>query len=83
PGFTVAPYLIEIATFMLGAFLAGRTGRFHANPPLRHWLLWSALIEAVLLVVAAVIAIGFDPASLTPEASLFAIIALTAVAMGY
>ncbi|MFZ5795743.1 MAG: DUF1275 family protein, partial [Pseudomonadota bacterium] len=51
--------------------------------PLRHWLLWSALIEAVLLVVAAVIAIGFDPASLTPEASLFAIIALTAVAMGY
>ncbi|MFZ5794917.1 MAG: YoaK family protein, partial [Pseudomonadota bacterium] len=30
PGFTVAPYLIAIATFMLGAFLAGRTGRFHA-----------------------------------------------------
>jgi uncharacterized membrane protein YoaK (UPF0700 family) len=83
PGFTVAPYLIAIATFMLGAFLAGRTGRFHTNRPLRHWLLWSALIEAVLLWAAAIIALGFDPATLTPEWQLFAIIALTAVAMGY
>ncbi|MBP2276937.1 MULTISPECIES: YoaK family protein [Sphingomonas] len=83
PGFTIAPYVIAIATFMLGAFVAGRTGRFHTNRPLRHWLLWSALIEAVLLWAAAVVAIGFDPASLMPEWKLFMIIALTAVAMGY
>jgi hypothetical protein len=43
----------------------------------------AALIEAALLWIAAVVAIGFDVASQSPGASLFAIIALTGLAMGF
>jgi uncharacterized membrane protein YoaK (UPF0700 family) len=83
PGFRIAPYLAAIAAFLVGAAIAGRTGRAHAGRPLRRWLMIAALIEAALLWIAAVVAIGFDVASQSPGASLFAIIALTGLAMGF
>jgi uncharacterized membrane protein YoaK (UPF0700 family) len=43
----------------------------------------AALIEAGLLWIAAAAAMGFDIASQSPPSRLFAIIALTAVAMGF
>jgi uncharacterized membrane protein YoaK (UPF0700 family) len=83
PGFRVAPYLVAIAAFSVGALVAGRTGRLHADRPLRRWLTVSAVIETGLLWIAAVVAIGFDVAAQAPENYVFAIIVLTALAMGY
>lgn len=83
PGFLVAPYLVAILSFLAGALVAGRTGKAHAGRPLRRWLLVAALIEAGLFWIAAVVALGFDVASQTPGASLYAVIALTGLAMGF
>lgn len=83
PGFLVAPYLVAILSFLIGALVAGRTGKAHAGRPLRRWLLVAAFIEAGLFWIAAVVALGFDVASQTPGASLYAIIALTGLAMGF
>ncbi len=83
PGFRVAPYLVAIVAFLLGALIAGRVGKHHAAFPLRRWLLVAALIEATLLWIAAFVAMGFDIASQTPVRSVYAIIALTATAMGF
>ncbi|BBF70012.1 YoaK family protein [Sphingomonas bisphenolicum] len=83
PGFRVAPYLAAIAAFMIGALAAGRVGKGHAGLPLRRWLLVAALVEAVLLWIAAGVAVGFDFAIQSPDYKIFAIIALTGVAMGF
>lgn len=83
PGFHVAPYLAAIAAFMVGALVAGRVGKHHAGLPLRRWLLVAASIEAVLLWIAAAVATRFDVPSQSPEAGLYAIIALTGLAMGF
>lgn len=83
PGFRVAPYIVALAAFLFGALVAGRTGRVHATRPLRRWLVTAALLEAGLLWIAATLAIGFDVAAQTPSATLFAIIALTGIAMGF
>jgi uncharacterized membrane protein YoaK (UPF0700 family) len=83
PGFVIAPFVVAIASFMLGALIAGRAGKAHIGRSERRWLLTSALVETVALWIAAVIAIDFNVAEQAPEARLFAIIALTGVAMGY
>lgn len=83
PDFRVAPYLVAISAFLVGAAVAGRTGKAYANGSLRRWLLTSATIEAVMLWVAAGFAIELDIAGGTPEPNVYAIIALTALAMGY
>lgn len=83
PGFKVAPYLVALLTFFVGALIAGRVGQGFGKRPLRQWLTVAALIEAALLWIAAVVALGFDVSSLKPTAALFAIITLTAVAMGF
>ena len=83
PGFVVAPFLVALATFMIGALLAGRIGNALGGRPLRHWLLTAAIIEAILLWGAAAIALRFDIAEQAPRWGLYAIIATTAVAMGF
>jgi len=83
PGFRVAPYLAAIAFFMIGALVAGRVGKHHAALPLRRWLFAAALVEAALLWIAAGVAIRFDVASQSPGYKVFAIIALTGLAMGF
>lgn len=83
PGFSVEPNLVALATFIGGALIAGRTGLAYGKRPLRHWLMVAAIVETVLLWTAAVIALGYDPAGSTPRWALFAIIGLTAVAMGF
>ncbi|MDE1172883.1 MAG: YoaK family protein [Parvibaculaceae bacterium] len=83
PGFHVAPYLVAIAAFLAGALIAGWTGRAHTGRPLRRWLITAALIEAVLLWIAAGAAASFDIATQTPQPELFAIIAFTAITMGF
>jgi uncharacterized membrane protein YoaK (UPF0700 family) len=83
PGFSVEPNLVALATFIGGALIAGRTGLAYGKRPLRHWLMVAAIVETVLLWTAAVIALDYDPAASTPRWALFAIIGLTAVAMGF
>ncbi|WP_022682324.1 YoaK family protein [Sphingobium bisphenolivorans] len=82
-GFRVAPYLAAIAAFLIGALVAGRVGKGHAGLPLRRWLLVAAAVEAALLWIAAGVALEFDVASQTPGSSVYAIIALTGLAMGF
>jgi uncharacterized membrane protein YoaK (UPF0700 family) len=83
PGFKVMPFVVAIATFMVGAVIAGRIGNLHAGGPERRWLLISAILETVLLWGAAAVALGFDVEQQAPESRLFAIIALTGIAMGF
>lgn len=83
PGFKVAPYISAIASFMIGALIAGRVGKHHAGLPLRRWLLTAASVEAVLLWIAAGVAVGFDVATQSPDTSVYVIIALTGLAMGF
>lgn len=83
PGFRIAPYLAAIASFMIGALVAGRVGKHHAGLPLRRWLMVAALVEAALLWIAAGVAVGFDVAGQSPVYKVFAIIALTGLAMGF
>lgn len=83
PGFKVAPYAVAIASFMVGALVAGQIGQRHASSPLRRWLIIAASVEAVLLWIAAAVAVGFDAAAQAPAASVYIIIALTGLAMGF
>jgi uncharacterized membrane protein YoaK (UPF0700 family) len=83
PEFRPAPYLVAIAAFLCGAAIGGRAGRAHVGRSLRRWLITAAVVEASLLWAAAVVALGFDVQTQSPKAALFAIIALTAVAMGF
>jgi uncharacterized membrane protein YoaK (UPF0700 family) len=83
PGFEVMPFIVAIASFVVGAVIAGRIGKWYMGGSERRWLLTSAMFETILLWLAAGAALGFNVAAQAPEASLFAIIALTGTAMGF
>lgn len=83
PGFHFTPSLSAMLFFLAGAVLAGQIGRAQSGKPLRRWLLLAAMIEALSLWLAAIIATEFDIASQSPRPALYAIIALTALAMGF
>lgn len=83
PGFSTGPALAALATFMLGALLAGRLGRARSGGSLRRWLMTAAAVEGLLLWSAAAIAVGFDVPTQAPGWKVYAIIALTAIAMGF
>jgi uncharacterized membrane protein YoaK (UPF0700 family) len=82
-GFSPPLYLWAIFTFMTGAVVGGRVGRSTRSLRLAQWLSISAVAETVLLLAAAFVATGYDPEARTPAFGLYAIIALTALAMGY
>lgn len=82
PGYQVAPYLVAIGAFMFGALVAGWIARMHEDKALHRWLIEASAVEAVLLWISAVLALGFDVANQNPQWVAFALIALTAVAMG-
>ncbi len=83
PGFKVLPFVAALASFMLGAVVGGRTGKAHVGGSERRWLVTSAVVETALLWAAALLALGFDVATQSPEARLYLIIGLTGIAMGY
>jgi len=82
-GFTIAPYLVALASFLVGALVAGKAGTHLAGQPLRRWLVLAAVTEAVLFGIAAGIAAWAGAIGILPETCVFAIIALTAIAMGF
>lgn len=82
PGFAWPLFVAAIASFLIGALAGGRAGKAHIGRPERNWLLTAAVIETVLLWIAAILAIGYGRNN--PESvRLFAIIALTGLAMGF
>lgn len=83
PGFTIAPYLVALAAFLVGALVAGKVGAHLAGQPLRRWLVLAAVTEAVLFGLAAGVAAWAGAMGILPETCVFAIIALTAIAMGF
>jgi uncharacterized membrane protein YoaK (UPF0700 family) len=82
PGVSVGRSLMSLGAFLIGAALAGRLALAMAVAGRRRWLLTVAGAEAGLLLTAAVVSIGFDVGSATPAGRLYAVIALTAMAMG-
>lgn len=82
PGFEMMRYIVALVAFLLGAWAGGRIGKAHEGAPHRPWLLRVAFLEAGLFWAAALAAIGYDINTLAPTWSLYALIALTAVAMG-
>ena len=82
PGLSVTRSLIALGGFLVGAALGGRLGTVLASATRRRWLLTAAVAEAALIFAAALASLGFDIASVTPVSRLYAVIVLTAVAMG-
>jgi uncharacterized membrane protein YoaK (UPF0700 family) len=85
PGFDWTLYVTGLVCFAIGAVLAGRISKAHANVSRRRWLVRAALVEAGLLWLSAAVAIGMVPVS--PGAgeipwNAYAVIALSAAAMG-
>jgi uncharacterized membrane protein YoaK (UPF0700 family) len=81
-GISVARAITSLAAFLSGAVLGGYFGRGVAGTFRRRWLLLCATCEAALLVAAAiaVIALDGDPVALLDRQ--YAVIVLTALAMG-
>ena len=82
PGFTVWPSLSALVMFLVGAAAGGRIHIATGHTLLRRWVLATGVIEAVLLVSAAVATIGYNDATLAPVTRRYAAIAFTALAMG-
>src|SRR5262245_22098942 len=82
PGFSVARAVMALAGFVVGAMLGGRLGVAMAGMARRRWLLTVAVVEAGCFFVAAWVASGYDLVTLIPMPTLYALILLTAVAMG-
>ena len=82
PGLSVTRSLASVGGFLLGAAVGGKLGSIMASPARRRWLLSAAFTEAALIFAAALAALGFDIDSGTPVNRLYAIIVLTAIAMG-
>lgn len=81
PGLSIAHSLTSLFAFLLGAVVGGRIGA-SMSATRRRWLLTVAAAEAALLLVAAAASVGFNITTATPAVSLYAVIVLTALAMG-
>jgi uncharacterized membrane protein YoaK (UPF0700 family) len=82
PGLSVTRSLIALGGFLVGAACGGRLGTVMASATRCRWLLTAAIAEAALIFAAALASLRFDVDSGTPVNRLYAVIALTAVAMG-
>jgi len=81
PGFSPPRALAALAAFLVGAVIGGRLG-VQLDGSRRRWLFTVAAVESSVLFAAAFVARGYDSETLAPVARLYALIALTAVAMG-
>jgi uncharacterized membrane protein YoaK (UPF0700 family) len=81
PGYSMARAFTALVAFLGGAVIGGRLAT-RAGGSERRWLMTVAAVEAGIFFAAAFIAIGYDRVRLVPVAGLYALIALTAVAMG-
>lgn len=82
PGFSIPRCAMALLGFVAGAALGGRLGLALSSGSRRRWLLTIAVVESSLFFAAALVAPGYHADSLTPATQLYALIVLTAVAMG-
>jgi uncharacterized membrane protein YoaK (UPF0700 family) len=82
PGFSIPRSLVALAAFLIGAVGGGCLGTGRFAPSRRRWLLTVAGVESALVLVAAFFALGYDRTTREPAMSLYAMIAMTALAMG-
>ena len=82
PGLSMARSSTSLVAFLIGAALGGRLAVTMAAAGRRRWLLTVAVSEALLLVTAAVASIELEIGSATSPSRLYAVIVLTALAMG-
>jgi uncharacterized membrane protein YoaK (UPF0700 family) len=82
PGFEVPRYVMALLAFLAGALAGGWVANAFARSIRRWWLLTVAAVEAILFWAAAIVALEYDPGSLSPASRLFTLIGLTALAMG-
>src|SRR3989449_10079211 len=81
PGFSAARSLAALAAFLAGAVIGGRLG-IRLDGSRGRWLAIVAVVESSLLFAAALTALGYDSGQLVPVARLYALIPLTALAIG-
>jgi uncharacterized membrane protein YoaK (UPF0700 family) len=81
PGLSLARSFTSLVAFLFGAALGGRFSVAMAATR-RSWLLTMGVIEGGLLFAAALVSIGFDIEVSSPSNRLYAVIVLTALAMG-
>lgn len=82
PGFSVSRSAAALASFLVGALVAGRLGTSLKSGTRRRWLLSATSVEAVMLIVAGLIATDYDRATLAPAERLYMLIVLLGLAMG-
>ena len=82
PGLSVSRSLVSLGGFLAGATAAGRYGAIMAEKSRRRWLVNVAICETALLLIAAFASILADAGSSLPASRLYAVITLTAFAMG-
>ncbi|WP_046471182.1 YoaK family protein [Allosalinactinospora lopnorensis] len=80
-GLEPAASLTALAAFVLGASVGSRIGAAMAAER-RRWLLTSAATVSVLITAAALCGLGLQPVAESPSPRHYAVIALTAAAMG-
>jgi uncharacterized membrane protein YoaK (UPF0700 family) len=78
---SIARSFLSLAAFLFGALIGGRIAMWMDTAHRRRWLTVGAT-EAGLLFLAAFAAIGYDANTEAPVSRLYAIIFLTAFAMG-
>ena len=79
---SVARSSLSLVGFLAGAVFGGRLARVMINTTRRRWIFTAGALEAVLLLVAAVVSSGLESAEQMPSRRIYAVIVLTAVAMG-
>lgn len=82
-GLSVARSSLSLLAFLAGAVCGERLRLLMLNTPRRHWIVTAGALEAGLLLAAAVVSIGFDTSTEIPPRSVYAVIILTAAAMGF
>ena len=82
-GLSVARSLVSLVAFLAGALGAGRLSVLTLNTPRGRWLVTAGAVEAGLLLGAAAVSTGSDAPTDTPSSPVYAVIALTAAAMGF
>src|SRR5262245_19970579 len=82
PGLSIARSLTSLGAFAVGAVIGGRLGVGLTVTSSRRSLLAAGLAETALLLLAALVSVGFNVETAPPWTRLYAVIVLTAVAMG-
>lgn len=82
-GFHLAYYVTALLAFMAGAVLAGRISRLERPARLSHWLVVAATVEGGMLIIAGLFSLFLESRTAPLVGGLYAVIALTAGAMGF